>query len=583
MIEYIYFVKCPNCEDEHFDFFDEAKAFALGCLSQKPIITQIEVCRNDFGECTDSSDLGTIWSWEDECKECGPDAEKAGSHILTKADLENVPERDPEFDNLDNSVEVEDDDFRAVNELAEALKESIAFKDIKDFEEFARLCSEIGLKTLGDVEDFARREQVPAGQLMDKLREYRDELGPDFKIIESRKSVPEGMTIEQLVEEMEENEDEVECTWCNDLFPKDQCRKEVDLGYLCSRCEAAIKSRGEKLTFVENDYWDFLDEEVRDPFDHHDPDYDEDEAADYLANRIDGAKDARYDKAIDDYDFFNEDFDDPVDEEEVEESIFAEAESVEEVAEILIKEEEKAIDQYEEAADKIEELASEEVVEETKEVLDHIKEEEEEHVDELKEFLPEENETSEISNDPEELVEKIDIDTTDLVSSGKVEIWGIEPVADSKYNAILLKSYEDIGYSLDAEQEVFDEMHKVDGLFTFGFTKSGAPELHAWNTEIWRTLSGCEIIFEDPAYDAAIEKAFSKTESLDGTDNAVVDCKVADVITHSKDEKPVDCEGKKKPLEKPLTESAMIDCPECGAKKAFDPESGVCNSCGFII
>jgi hypothetical protein len=76
-----------------------------------------------------------------------------------------------------------------------------------------------------------------------------------------RKPIPEGMTIEQLVEEMEENEDTVECTWCNDLFDKDQCRKEVNLGYLCSRCEAAIKSRGEKLTFEENDYWDFLDED----------------------------------------------------------------------------------------------------------------------------------------------------------------------------------------------------------------------------------------------------------------------------------------------------------------------------------
>lgn len=496
MIEYIYFVKCPNCEDEHFDFFDEAKAFALGCLSQKPIITQIEVCRNDFGECTDSSDLGTIWSWEDECKECSPDAEKAGSHILTKADLENIPERDPEFDDLDNSVEAEDDDFRAVNELAEALKESIAFKDIKDFEEFARLCREIGLNTLGDIEYFAEKENVPAGQLMDKLREYRDELGPDFEIKESvlkegweadiakadrllnriiaesendnyddidgywsgddewcnrymyysnsinnknivtnlcaeystdicnfyvfeddneydpvseigytlvkaikesRKPVPEGMTIKQLVEEMEENEDEVECTWCNDLFPKDQCRKEVDLGYLCSRCEAAIKSRGEKLTFIENDYWDFLDEEVRDPFDHHDPDYDEEEAADYLASRIDGAKDARYDKAIDDYDFFNEDFDDPVDEEEVEESIFDDAESVEDVVDILVKDEEEAIAAYEEAADKIEELASEEESEETEEILDHIKEEEEEHIEELKELLPEEDETPEIS------------------------------------------------------------------------------------------------------------------------------------------------------------------------------------------
>jgi hypothetical protein len=76
------------------------------------------------------------------------------------------------------------------------------------------------------------------------------------------KPIPEGMTIEQLVEEMEENEDTVECTWCNELFDKSECRKEVDLGWLCSRCEAAIKSRGETLTFRENNYWDFLDEDV---------------------------------------------------------------------------------------------------------------------------------------------------------------------------------------------------------------------------------------------------------------------------------------------------------------------------------
>ena len=65
MIQYIYFVKCPNCEDEYFDFFDEAKDFALGCLSKKPVITQVEVNRNDFGECVDSVDLGTVWSWEE--------------------------------------------------------------------------------------------------------------------------------------------------------------------------------------------------------------------------------------------------------------------------------------------------------------------------------------------------------------------------------------------------------------------------------------------------------------------------------------------------------------------------------------
>ena len=50
MIEYIYFVKCPGCEDEAFDFFEDAKSFALSKLSSKPLIYQVEVERNDFGE-----------------------------------------------------------------------------------------------------------------------------------------------------------------------------------------------------------------------------------------------------------------------------------------------------------------------------------------------------------------------------------------------------------------------------------------------------------------------------------------------------------------------------------------------------
>lgn len=79
-----------------------------------------------------------------------------------------------------------------------------------------------------------------------------------------RKPIPKGMTLKQLVEQMEQNEDTVECTWCEDLFDKSECRKEVNLGWLCSRCEAAIKSRGEQLTFIENAYWDFLDRDSLD-------------------------------------------------------------------------------------------------------------------------------------------------------------------------------------------------------------------------------------------------------------------------------------------------------------------------------
>jgi hypothetical protein len=253
MVEYIYFVKCPNCEDEHFNFFDEAKAFALGCMSKKPIITQTEVCRNDFGECTDHSDLGTVWSWEETMKET--DAEPAVS-VFTKDDLKNLPvDNDPEFD---------DDDFYFTNNsIAEDYSRRVSFKSKAEHDEFMKLCSEIGIITGEDLDRFMVDHKVDDSNLLDKLRAYRDELGADFKIEEcQRKPIPEGMTIEELVEEMEENEDTVECTWCNDLFDKSECRKEVDLGWLCGRCEAAIKSRGEALTFRENNYWDFLDEKL---------------------------------------------------------------------------------------------------------------------------------------------------------------------------------------------------------------------------------------------------------------------------------------------------------------------------------
>ena len=38
------------------------------------------------------------------------------------------------------------------------------------------------------------------------------------------------------------------CKWCSELFYESELREEVNLGYLCDRCVAAIKSRGETLT-----------------------------------------------------------------------------------------------------------------------------------------------------------------------------------------------------------------------------------------------------------------------------------------------------------------------------------------------
>jgi hypothetical protein len=272
MLEYIYFVKCDGCEDEHFDFFNDAKDFAMSCISKKPIITQIEVNRNDFGECVDSCDLGTVWSWEDimqasddepvqtvfskddlcDCGgTCGGDC-KCGKHA------------DSEFDALDIAFDSKYDDFvvEHVNDRPTPVE--------------------------SDQELFGIDNAIVDCDVAKVITHSEDEKPLACK----GKAVPANMSIKDLVEAMEENEDTIECaccqelfpkedcfydeergwlcgdcedsavkcTWCDELYDRSECRKEVDLGWLCGHCEAAIKSRGEKLTFVEGSYWDLLDE-----------------------------------------------------------------------------------------------------------------------------------------------------------------------------------------------------------------------------------------------------------------------------------------------------------------------------------
>ncbi len=175
MLEYIYFVKCPDCEDEPFSFFDEAKEFAISCLSKKPIITQIEVDRNDFGECQDSCDLGTVWSWEEMMDDVSSEVEPT---TFAKADTFECDDCfNQEFDSLDNSLDSVPDNFR--------------------------------------------------------------------------KPVPANMTVEDLVEEMEENEDDVECKFCHELFDKSECKHDRDYGWLCSGCQRAVQDHGGDLVISE--------------------------------------------------------------------------------------------------------------------------------------------------------------------------------------------------------------------------------------------------------------------------------------------------------------------------------------------
>jgi hypothetical protein len=391
MIEYIYFVKCPNCEDEPFDFFNDAKDFAMSCISKKPVITQTEVNRNDFGECTDYCDLGTVWSWEETMKDIPAEPEDM---VFSKSETFGCKcggncKCEPGTCKC-HDLEFEDDNFFAVNAeedfpLDEGFR--VSFDNKEDQNEFFKLCRETGMYTPADLDRFMQEYEADDSNLLDKLRGYKAEidswdieescerkpipegmaedipsddyyvittteggkryyirndidfknppedayewfthdldkaqlfssrqmaggyfverkladnvfaLGPNNRRVSyydyvktpyecwlidtsamkescERKPIPEGMTIEQLVEEMEENEDTVECALCQDLFDKSTCRKELNLGWLCSRCADDLAARGEGPVFKEDNYWDFLDEEVEDSAKRNNWDYD---------------------------------------------------------------------------------------------------------------------------------------------------------------------------------------------------------------------------------------------------------------------------------------------------------------------
>lgn len=303
-------------------------------------------------------------------------------------------------------------------------------------------------------------------------------------------------SMDNLVEEMEKNEDMVECKECFDLFPKTDCIK-VDLGYVCPTCH----NNGKVFTVSDNEIFNV--------------DFPE------------------YEKFSDDNDpeFVNEPEMDQIQPEVVE----VEKEPIskpEEAVPFLVNDEVEAVAGYEKAAEVVADSDLENK-EEILDVIEHIKEEEEEHIEELQDLM--DDEIVEVENDPisdeAKEVEETAVDIEEpaiLTEDSELKTW------------ICWYEGKDIG-TVEAATE---EEAAVRMMIVY-------PDYQYNNTDWSVELADEEYLTEH------INKECPPIESdqkLEGTDNAVVDCKVADVVTHSEAEKPVDCEGKKKPLEKPLTE-----------------------------
>ena len=283
MVTYTYVVRCPKCEDEFFDFFDEAKEFALGCISKKPVITQTEVNRNDFGECTDHCDLGTVWSWEDMMQDI-----KSDDTVFSKNETFGISEGINDFDDFDIGRRANEPktwicwyEGRDIGTVIAATEDEAAEKMMSEYPQYDYNNTDWGVEKESDYIDFFGEDLFSdddLGELALTESEQRlatnkngdylvsadsgkgytvfnksnvriggfdgddDEQAIDKfntgKINESKKPLPADMTIESLIEAMEENEDMVECKECYELAAKQDCAYEEGRGYVCSNCSS---------------------------------------------------------------------------------------------------------------------------------------------------------------------------------------------------------------------------------------------------------------------------------------------------------------------------------------------------------
>jgi hypothetical protein len=167
--------------------------------------------------------------------------------------------KDPEFDAIDNSVDFEPETFEVSDKdklsewktkpstnsrealwdrLVDLIDSNSAIEEVLA-DELAPLGGYPDGKYFGDWDDSSFPEDVLSTAA---LKDFVDRAVAKYSMDEAciRKPIPEGMTIEQLVEEMEENEDTVECKKCGELCDKQHCRHDVgSKGWICENCDSS--------------------------------------------------------------------------------------------------------------------------------------------------------------------------------------------------------------------------------------------------------------------------------------------------------------------------------------------------------
>lgn len=338
-------------------------------------------------------------------------------------------------------------------------------------------------------------------------------------------------SLDNLVENMEENEDMVECKECFDLFPKADCVK-LAFGYICPHCNKSAEVADSDIFKVEF------------------PEYEK------FRNTGDEFDDSKLAMSDEDVARVNEPFEEPFSSNNSEETESEPELTAEEAVPFLVNDEVEAVAGYEKAAEVVadSDLANKEEILDT---IDHIKEEEEEHIEELNDLVDDEiieveNETTSEVAKEDEIEEIEDPEPTPLKEDSNSETRYWICFYDNNDVAVIEATDED-----DA-MEKFESSYNDEYFFDSWDHDWSVEEISKEEYDEWENSNSLFARLNLPEH---VNKECAPIESdqkLEGTDNAVVDCKVADVVTHSEDEKPVDCDGKKKPLEKPLTEGVMF-------------------------
>jgi hypothetical protein len=173
---------------------------------------------------------------------------------------------------------------------------------------------------------------------------------------------PKADNFDQMVEDLELNEDMVECKECFDLFPKVDCLKQA-VGYLCPTCQRMHMPR---------------------------PNFDDVSSRDITV------------------DLYDQEFPDVQDYDPGTTKNWSEEPTVNDALEDLLTDEVEAVDGYVKAAEVVE-TQEPENAEEILDTIDHIKEEEEEHIEEIKDLMVDDAEAEE----PVEVKDEKDDDEKD--------------------------------------------------------------------------------------------------------------------------------------------------------------------------